>query len=966
MIKKFIILCVTTLLIVSCYNYESESALLTDSSTTINMSAAGFSNGDTCCAIISTRTTIIPDDGGTLFSWKEGDVSAVYSSVNGLTNFVIDDKSISADGLSANFNGQGYKLIPNSSYYSFYPYNPASLDKSKIVVNYGRQNLRFNGDYEGLSQYDYMWARGTTDSEGYVGFNFSHLGCVVEFSLEVPQTGIYTQVRFELEANSDVPSLIKTGLVDLTSNAPSVRQHNEIAEDSIMRISINDNKGIHLEKGELLKVYMMMAPQDLSWRNMTIRLIDDQKKWYSANVVGKNMKAGYTYHYYVGTEAVNGGFTGSGIGLPNDYEYELLSTYVHPNASTYEDIFVEGRQVFAVGYFGIRKLDYIKAAPSLVAENSNIVDQYTRARSIIGNNQYLYVNVRQNSWGTNEIWKPQISYDFETPVINSTENRLSNNSTINSFFKKFIVKRDITKIKSATIYKAFERADGFRNAIVLRVNGESDMFFLGKTYSTRQSALDALEDNYTNSAGDYCEVDWTKVPEGETDLKNLQFFYTKKVEVQKSAETNISYDGMPSPNQGHHSAIFSTGNSTSSYALIKNSKATGNTGEFSYWININRSFSNTIKCLLTYNGSICKLRVNCIPNGTGYCMSLDYSHTSKIFDIGKWYNVKVKTSSDGTSLYYRNSECSDWILISSSSIPSDVFDAVSIGISTNQTNAEVLIDDFYFNEANIDQVSYVNGKTYILDKNLSVVNCLNQDFRVTGLAVDNDIMIVSGLYNVKFYDVSNPSSPQWLYTYRPNFERDMQGITTFREGGRCYAVVCCYSSGFMIWDITEKNNIKIVCDEDFSDYVINGTSAKERINCFSCVVEYPYIYATVSPTPSYVQTHKNIAGIMRVDISNFKNTIKEIYSIPASDLTDNTSGDPTPNRIAKYKNLLFVNNRDKGIAIFDISNIFPIYSGLYRIGTSINAITATPDGRLFIGEDGAMGSNRNFYYVKIE
>ena len=321
---------------------------------------------------------------------------------------------------------------------------------------------------------------------------------------------------------------------------------------------------------------------------------------------------------------------------------------------------------------------------------------------------------------------------------------------------------------------------------------------------------------------------------------------------------------------------------------------------------------------------------------------------------------------DGTSLFYRNSECTDWILISSNLIPSDEFDAVSIGISTSQTNAEVLIDDFYFNETDIDKVSYVNGKTYILDKKLSVVNRLNQDYRVTGLAVENDIMIVSGLYNVKFYDVSNPRSPQWLYTYRPNSERDMQSITTFHEGGRCYAVVCCYSSGFMIWDITDKDNIKLVCDDDFSDYKVNGISARGRINCFSCVVNYPYIYATVSPTPSYVSTHKNIAGIMRVDISSFTNTIKEIYCIPESDLTDNTSGDPTPNRIARYRNTLFVNNRDKGLAIFDISQNIPAYLGLYRIGTSINTLTVTPDGRLFTGDDGSVGGNCNFYYVKIE
>lgn len=962
--------CITILLIVSCNKLESELTALADETATIQMSANGFENGDSILGDIKelTRTSVIPGMGGTSFSWNEGDVSAVYSSGKGLTNFIIDDNSISEDGMSATFNGSGFTLTPNSMYYAFFPYNSSSLDKSKIVVNYVGQNMRFNGDYEGLSQYDYMWARGLTDSDGNVGFDFTHLGCVVEFSLEVPQTGTYTQVRFELESNPDKVSFIKKGLIDLTSNVPFVQKYNGVTVDSTLLININNEEGVLVEKGNLLKVYMMMAPQDLSRQIMTIRLIDNQKKWYSAYVDGKKMKAGYTYHYYVGENTANGGFSGTGVGLPDDCEFLLQSTYTHPqNTSGYDDIYVDGNQVYTVGCFGIRKLDYTDGEnPSLVVENTNIVDGYTRARSVIRNDKYLYVNVRQNTWGANDIWKPQICYDFEKPVYNYIEDRLSNNQTINSFFKVFNVNRDITKIKSATIYKALSRADGYRNAIVLRVAGENDILFLGKTYSTRQLALDALEDNYTNNAGDYCEVDWTVVSEGANDFKNLQFYYIRDVKIRQSAGAGISYDGNPSPNQGHHSALFFTGNKTQSYAIIRNSKTIGNVGEFSYWFNIKKPFYQTIKCLLTYTGDICKLRVNCIPVDNGYSMSLNNSQTSKIFNVGEWYNVKVKTSSKGTSLYYRNAECSDWILISSNSMPSDEFDAVSIGISTNQTNAEVLIDDFYFNETDIDNVTYVNGKTYILDNNLSVVNCLNTDHHVTGLAVDNEVLIVSGLFNVKFYDVSNPRSPKWLYTYRPVFERDIQNVTTFREGGRCYAVVCCHYSGFMIWDITEKDNIKLVCDDDFSDYEVNGISARGRINCFSCVVNYPYIYATVSPTPSYVSTHKNIAGIMRIDISSFTNPIKEIYCIPESDLTNNTSGDPTPNRIARYRNTLLINNRDKGIATYDISKNTPVYLGLFPVGTSINTLTVTPDGRLFTGDDGSMGTKSSFYYVKIE
>lgn len=968
-ITQFVIFCLFSYFcLTSCNSFFEDELKKSEITATVQMSAQGFEDGDQSLSygIHNTRSSVVPGNGGTSFTWNQGDVSAVYSIGKGLTNFFIDENTISADGMSACFSGSGFTLSPNSLYYAVFPYNPSLLDKSKILVNYAGQNIDNNGDFEGLSKFDYMWARGVTDQDGNVGFDFAHLGCVVEFSLEVPKTAIYTQVRFELENTSDGVSLIKTGIVDLTTTIPTVQPCNA-ATDSLMRVYINNGEGVLVEKGDILKVYMMMAPQDLSVHNMIIRLVDAQKQWYSANTIGKNMKAGYTYHYYVGTNTAGGGFSSSGSGLPDDIEYRLVSTYTHPNASAYEDIYVDGNSIYTVGYFGIRKLDYTNDSnPLLVAENTSIVDGYTRARSIVGNENYLYVNVRQNSWGANEAWKPQIRYNFETPVSASTESRLSSDATINAFFKSFNVNRDITRIKSATIYKAYQRTDGFRNAIVIRVNGENDIIFLGQTYSTRQDALNALKNNYTNNAGDYCEVDWNAIPEGSNNFNSLQFYYARNVELSRSSDAAISFNGAPSPNQGHHSAKFVTGNA-SSYAVIKTEKPITSVGEFSFWLNINKPFTQTIKCLLTYLNSICRLRVNCIPTGNGYCMSLNNNQTFKVFNIGEWYNVKVKTSPAGTFLYYRMAECSDWILLSSNTTPADEFNIVSIGISTAQSNAEVLIDDFYFNETDIDQVSYVNGKTYILDKtNLSVINRLNLDYRATGLSVANGIMIVSGLYNVKFYDVSNPSSPKWLYTYRPDFDRDMQGVCTFHEDGRYYAIVCCYSSGFMIWDITDKYDIKIVCDEDFSNLIVDGVSAKNRINCFSSVVVYPYIYTTVSPTPTYVSTHRNVVGLMRVDISNVLHPVMEIFRIPGTDITTNTSGDPAPTRIAKYRNTLFINNRDKGIASFDISQLAPSYLGNFQVGTSLNPITVTPDGRIFTGDDNSLGTDRNLYYIRLE
>ena len=958
------------LILISCQDTSLYDGYKTNLSSPVRMSALNFSEGDVADKEMKTRSYLIPDYNGTKFSWTTGDVAGVYSSGKGLTNFFIDDESISDDGTSATFNGSGFSLKQNTIYYAFYPYSAAALDKTNIPIRYSGQNITNNGDFKGLADYDYMWSRGVTDSEGNVDFPFLHLGCVVELKLEAPVSAIYTQVRLELENSTDKSALVKNGIVDITTVDPIINSENVSPTDTIMRLSLNKDEGIKILKDSILHVYMMMAPQNISSKNVVIRLVDNNNKWYSATMAGKNMKAGYTYHYYVGKNSSMGGFTGKGVGLPDDYEYKFAGSYIHPIASSYEDILVNGNIIYAIGNFGIRKIDFKNESdPSLQNENISITDNYTRARSIVENEDYLYVNVRQNSWGTNEIWKPQIKYNFEKKFSSYTQDQLSNNNTINAFFEKFDVKRDVTRINSATIYKAYKRTDGYRNAIVVRVNGEKDIMFLGKTYTTRESAINALENQYTSLDGDYCEVNWNAIGEGANDLKNLKFYFVKKAELSKSLNTSFDTEGNPSPNQGFHSGRFRTSNiSKTDQVTIRNSIAQTSEGWFSFWLNVPKAFSQIIKCPLTYNGTTCLSRLNLIPTSEGYKIGLGNIATHDCeFKLNTWYNIKVHLNPNGSELYYRGAECTNWETLDKTTSSAKLFDIVSIGISTEQPNAEVLIDDFYFDETDVDKVSYVNGKVFIISKSdLSIKNKINLDYRVTGLALANDVLVVSGLYNVKFYDVSYPNKPKHLYTYQPSFERDMQGVTTFKFAGHTYAFVCCYSTGFLIWDITDKTNIHKVSDEDFSDVIYNGSSIKTKLNCFSCVVDYPYAYLTISSTPYYVPTHKNAAGVLTLNISDFSNVSKELTFIPSSDITDNTSGDPSPTRIARYGNTLYLNNRDKGIAIFDLINKKPVYRETYKVGNSINPITIAPDGRMFVGDDSSMGGQKNLYLIRIE
>ena len=140
------------LILISCQDTTQYDGYKTNLSSPVRMSALNFSGGDVVDKEKKTRSYLIPDYDGTKFSWTTGDVAGVYSSGKGLTNFFIDDESISDDGTSATFNGSGFSLKQNTIYYAFYPYSAAALDKTNIPIRYSGQNIINNGDFKGLDR----------------------------------------------------------------------------------------------------------------------------------------------------------------------------------------------------------------------------------------------------------------------------------------------------------------------------------------------------------------------------------------------------------------------------------------------------------------------------------------------------------------------------------------------------------------------------------------------------------------------------------------------------------------------------------------------------------------------------------------------------------------------------------------------------------------------------------------------
>lgn len=643
----------------------------------------------------TTRSTLIPSTGGTIFRWGIGDVAGVYSSGRGLTNFFIDESSISGDGSSARFNGSGFTLSPDSRYYSFYPYRADALDKEKIPVSYSGQNLEHNGSFKELGKYDYMTASGQTNEDGNVNFDFEHVGCVVELLLQAPEAATYSQVRLELEDASNGLAFVKSGNVNAT--AGTFIANNSLSADTIMRVNLNGDEGLMVKKDSLLKVYMMVAPQDLSGQKMIVRLVDSNSQWYTAKVVGRNMKSGYTYHYNVTDKSELGGFTGKGHGLPDDYTYRLISSYKDSKIKPYEDLVVDGKMVYAVGGFGVRKINFDDERNPYVEKSSDLGYSSMRFRSIAEKGDFLYVSLRQGTSGSYEDILPKLKLNFETHA-GSYSSELSNSEMLNRFFQYLALQSgQATDVTLAYLYKAYRKsASEYRNTILLKFKNGSTVTFAGNSYATREAALSSLKSQYRTDNGDECVVDWSALPEGGNVVRNIQMNNKGQFHSYQSVgSANIDELGSPCPNTGLYSARLMTGGSVQAVnkaILTRNFEYATKDVEMAFWIKPSCLVNDKIEIPLLSTGFEVCLKLSLDKNESGlYEMGLIIQEmqcsSSVLLNNDEWCNIKVTIHSGVINLYCRTKESSAWSYAGKYSIDESLtFDAINVGVESKSPN----------------------------------------------------------------------------------------------------------------------------------------------------------------------------------------------------------------------------------------------------------------------------------------
>lgn len=658
---------------------------------------------------------------------------------------------------------------------------------------------------------------------------------------------------------------------------------------------------------------------------------------------------------------------------------KVIGTY-NTGKYNYEGFISDRNILYAYGDFGLRKIDITdKTNPTLISE-TDLGFPSLKARSAVMHGNNIYIAMRSLLGGAEESATPEIKINYESNIASFrtiASESICNNELLNKFFRNInIVSVDPASLDRVFVFKCYYNNGEYRNSILFRQKDGTYFRFIDQHYMTKAEATSALTETYTDVYGNTCDVDWNVIISEYNYFDNIIFNIISYGEFDGFiASENIDIDEL---GKGINTGVCSARMSTSllkdkeTSFLYKNIASIHNNGDLCFWLKI-ENLPNKVELPLL--GLDNEPQLGLIADSlseTTVAIGIANNMVSNLYGgfeflKGEWYNMKIQLTNNEISLYFRTKECGKWQKLLTTSLNIE-FNQLLTGISASDPNIRVYMDDYYYNSTNIDEVSYINGKLIVVDKNdLSIRQVYNSDIKFTGTALNGNTLVVDGLKGFNVYDITNTEKPTLAYQHRTSNWFEYQGCDIFTIDGNVYAFLCNYYSGYSIIDITNPYNTKIICENDYSNLVCANKKAEHCFN-FDVIVKYPYVYVTNAIFKDYLNTEYDNRGIAAMDITDFSDISPTIFPISQNDYYTNVNlGDLHPSRIASFGDYIFVNNSNKGIAVFNAKSPFlPQYIGCIQDGLlgNIHAINFTDDGYLIAG-NGAGCPESNLYILKV-
>lgn len=240
----------------------------------------------------ATRTAYTVDGSGFHFQWIEGDALGIYPVGGDQVKFPISN----GDGAAtASFDGGAWKLRSEYKYAAYYPFSVDNykIDQKALPVSYTGQTQNGNGSTAHLGAYDYLACAATApDANGGVNLTMKHLGAFLRLQLTMPKADTYSSVTLE----SNGTRFVTSGTFDLTAATPAIK-----SKTTSSTYTINLKNVATTEKNEVVTVYAIVAPANLSTSNLKITVHGTGNTTYVQTVLGKNFVARSAYNIAVET-----------------------------------------------------------------------------------------------------------------------------------------------------------------------------------------------------------------------------------------------------------------------------------------------------------------------------------------------------------------------------------------------------------------------------------------------------------------------------------------------------------------------------------------------------------------------------------------------------------------------------------------------------------------------------------------
>lgn len=238
----------------------------------------------------TSRTAYTVDGTGFHFQWVDGDALGIYPVGGDQVKFPIS----AGDGANtAAFDGGAWKLRSEYQYAAYYPFsaNNYTISEKSLPVSYTGQAQNGDGSTAHLGKYDYLACAATVpDANGGVDLTMKHLGAFVRLQLTMPKADTYSSVVLE----SDGAKFVTAGNFDLTAATPAITPTETSSTYTINLTNISTT-----EKDQVITVYTIVAPANLSTSNIKVSVHGTDKTTYVQTVPGKNFVARSAYNFAI-------------------------------------------------------------------------------------------------------------------------------------------------------------------------------------------------------------------------------------------------------------------------------------------------------------------------------------------------------------------------------------------------------------------------------------------------------------------------------------------------------------------------------------------------------------------------------------------------------------------------------------------------------------------------------------------